>query len=796
MSHSLTICLHALMATSLLPASLHAATIPGDGLVLHLDASTLSAGDDAKGGRVPQWKDLSGKGNHVKADDESRQPSLIPKALNGLPVVRFSGKEHLDGSAVLSEGDCSFTIVAVWMRTRANDDAQVICEQASPGIGRRASLLTVRGDYGFNGQNNDQHRLMPFKRGLFNISILTLDDTGKVCLWHNDNARGTGASGRIVRARQNTGAKAFRVGGKAVGAGERLCGDVAEILVYDRVIAFEEVKAINEYLGRKWGLGKKDGKGNRRVATMPKDEIDKGPDYTSRVPKFTFADTLPEQEAQLKENPLLLRFAESRRKLASDPHLPLYHFVSPENRLNDPNGLCFWQGRWHMFYQGYPPEDPRQHWGHTVSDDLIHWRDLPYAIYPNPEDKCFSGSAIAEDDRVIAIYHGIKTGTMVAVSSDPLLLNWEKVTGNAVIPLAKPGEAPLPYNIFDPCIWKRDGMYYALTAGVLREGPGGKPVRAEFLHRSKDLATWEYLHPFLENDRYGLVGDDGACPYFWPIGDRHILLHFSHMSGGKYLLGHYDKPRDKFVVTYGSDFNFGPASPCGVHAPSACPDGKGGVIVIFNMNPGKPTQGWNQIMSLPRRLTLVGPDQLGIEPTGDIESLRGDHQHIDATKLPANEEVVLEGIRGNAMEIVAEIDPKGAPLVEMKVLRSPHKEEFTRIAFFRHGGYAHRGRGRGRVRDSVIAIDSSYSSALPDVRSRPPETGPVHIKPDEALKLRVFVDRSIVEVFVNGRQCVAVRVYPGREDSLGVSLRAQGRDATLKSLDAWQMKSIYRHQEP
>ena len=59
------------------------------------------------------------------------------------------------------------------------------------------------------------------------------------------------------------------------------------------------------------------------------------------------------------------------------------------------------------------------------------------------------------------------------------------------------------------------------------------------------------------------------------------------------------------------------------------------------------------------------------------------------------------------------------------------------------------------------------------------------------MKLRVFVDKTIVEVFVNGRQCVALRVYPGRSDSSGVSLRAQGRDAVLKSLDAWQMGSIY-----
>ena len=450
-----------------------------------------------------------------------------------------------------------------------------------------------------------------------------------------------------------------------------------------------------------------------------------------------------------------------------------------------------------MFYQGYPPEDPRQHWGHAVSDDLIHWRDLPYAIYPDPERACFSGSAMVEENRVIAMYHGTTVGSMVAVSSDPLLLNWKKVTGKSVIPHPKRGEPPVPYNIFDPCIWKKDGMYYALTAGRKPSTPGGPPIRAEFLHRSKDLAKWEYLHTFLENDRYGLVGDDGACPYFWPLGSKHVLLHYSHTSGGKYMLGDYDKKRDKFVVTHGDDFNFGPSGPCGVHAPSAAPDGKGGVIAIFNMNPGKAHEGWNQIMSLPRLLTLAKADELGVvntQPAGGIESLRYGHQHVDKTTLPANKELVLEKVKGNAMEIIAEIDCRGSQMVELDVLRSPGREEVTRIMFFKNRGYRVRGQGKGRrsgITASVISTDTSLSSTLPDARSRAPETAQVPVGAAEPLKLRVFIDRSVVEVFVNGRQCVAVRVYPGREDSVGVSLRSQGTDATLKSLDAWRMKSIY-----
>lgn len=100
--------------------------------------------------------------------------------------------------------------------------------------------------------------------------------------------------------------------------------------------------------------------------------------YTSKVPKFTFSDKLSDQKEQLKTNSLILRFQKSRDELAKDPWRPIYHYVNPEESLNDPNGFCFWRGKWHLFYQAYPPEDPRQHWGHVASDDLVHREDLPY----------------------------------------------------------------------------------------------------------------------------------------------------------------------------------------------------------------------------------------------------------------------------------------------------------------------------------------------------------------------------------------------------------------------------------
>ncbi|MBW8036737.1 MAG: glycoside hydrolase family 32 protein, partial [Planctomycetes bacterium] len=280
-------------------------------------------------------------------------------------------------------------------------------------------------------------------------------------------------------------------------------------------------------------------------------------------------------------------------------------------------------------------------------------------------------------------------------------------------------------------------------------------------------------------------------PYFLPIGDRHIMIHYSHLSGAKYAIGDFDKKREKFVITDGGNFTFGPARPAAVHAPSATPDGKGGIIAIFDIYSGRSA-------TLPRRLTLAEDDPLTnlyIEPAANIETLRYDHRHVDAMTLPANQDIMLDNVGGNALEIIAEIDPKGASIVELDLLCSPNKEEVTRIMFFKKRGFRYQEFGRGTVNSkkyrSVISIDTSRSSTLGNVSLRPPETAELYIAPDEPLKLRVFIDKSIVEVFVNNKQCVTAQVYPGRKDAVNVSLRAQGQDAHLNYLDAWKIKNIY-----
>ncbi len=494
----------------------------------------------------------------------------------------------------------------------------------------------------------------------------------------------------------------------------------------------------------------------------------------------TYPDTLEEQLAALEDDEQLERFRAERERLAADEDRPLYHFSPPENHLNDPNGLCRWNGRYHMFYQFWPGESDRVHWGHAVSDDMVHWEDLPVAIYPTTEKDCFSGQTVVEDDRVIAIYHGTRSGNAIATASDPLLLNWEKHPDNPVIPMTPDGE---PYRVFDPCIWREEDGYYCLS-GTYADGERGKDcVSVDHLFRSADLSEWEYLGPLLKDPFFAQPGEDGAVPNFWPISDeKHMLLLFSHSRSGRYYVGTYDRETHRLIPDYHGRMNYGPIGRGSLHAPSATIDDRGRFLAIFNMRGGGTEDGARGIMTLPRHLWLAEDNSLRIAPLPEMASLRFDHASAPPATIPENGEVALDGIGGKGDEIAATIEPGAAREVGLNVLRSPDGAEETAITFYRDT------RGPGR---HSLGIDTSRASTRSDLQARPPEVGPLDLPEDEPLRLRVFIDRSVIEVFANDRQCLTVRAFPQREDSSGVSAFARGGEAQLTTCEAWQMRSIW-----
>lgn len=517
----------------------------------------------------------------------------------------------------------------------------------------------------------------------------------------------------------------------------------------------------------------------------------------------------------LPDNEEVKEFTDNRKKKIGQRYIPTYHFSSPGEYLNDPNGYIYYKGVYHLFYQFIPETNRCNGWGHAVSVDRFHWLDLPMALRPTDEEYVFSGNTMVDGDRVVACYpgeHPNRKGTAVylAESTDDLLINWSKLPQSPVYSTYNEDGSCNSYVAFDPYMWKQNGRYYIVSAdgGALpldQENPNWWNYRKPQLFTSEDLITWKYLHPILEDDRFSALGDDGACPYLLPAGNgKHVLFHFSHMSGGMYVVGTLDETAMKFHAEDGGAFNRN-GFYSGIHAPSAYADPDGTMHLIFNINYGKRDLLNNQIMSLPLQYKLLADNTLCVEPDGAYQALRYDHVHMETHVIPANKEIVLENISGDALEleITADVAEKSQssdvfmpsnllPMLEIRVLRSPDAEEYTAIRFFRNRSKNNWDKFRTLpgwidAANSVVEVDTSHSTLAADVAVHPTESQEYYLGPDEPVKLHIFVDKSIVEVFAGDKKYMAVRTYPTREDSIGVSILSRGVAAEI-ACDAWKMK--------
>ena len=153
-------------------------------------------------------------------------------------------------------------------------------------------------------------------------------------------------------------------------------------------------------------------------------------------------------------------------------------------------------------------------------------------------------------------------------------------------------------------------------------------------------------------------------------------------------------------------------------------------------------------MCLPRVLSLGDDSLLRVEPVPELRALRGVHRRFEGLRLSAGATVPLHGIDASCAELSIAFEREAAGELIAMVGRSPDGAEQTRIAYSRSAGR--------------ISLDPGMSSADPDVVGRAVQHAPLDLAKDEALHLRIFIDRSIVEVFANGRQCLTQRIYPSR----------------------------------
>jgi len=487
-----------------------------------------------------------------------------------------------------------------------------------------------------------------------------------------------------------------------------------------------------------------------------------------------------------------------RTLIQSDPHRPVYHFVAPEGHTFpfDPNGAIYWKGKYHLgyIYQKQIDGKRRHVWGHIVSTDLLHW-----TIYPdmldveagNSDEAIFSGGAFLSKEGVPhIIYHewGSSANLIVYAEDDDLRV-WKKFAGNPVLRTAVPPSRE--FSVFDPYAWydEQSGYYYQISGGMK---PG--------LFKSRDMHEWKYLGNAISGAnamRYPF--EDVSCPDFFSIGNKSMLLFISHTLGAQYYIGTFS--HDKFIPDQHGRMNWPGGSFFAIE--QLC-DAEGrniiwGWITQHNKPHHLPDFGWSGIMSLPRVLSLDDAGILQINPPEEMALIRLQETREDDVVLQPNEENTLR-LRGKSIELKIEIAGGTRSSFGIKVFASPDGLEETVIRYEPEAGQLVIDFVRSSIAgpvsvpaimfgpDKVPGFDPEVKEfATPTLSPVSEQRAPLKLGKDETLKLDVFLDRSVIEVFANGRQAMTQVVYPELDSSTGIKVFTRHEAAIVKNIQCWAL---------
>ena len=429
----------------------------------------------------------------------------------------------------------------------------------------------------------------------------------------------------------------------------------------------------------------------------------------------------------------------------------------------DPNCAIFYKGRYHLHYIF---QNRGHSFAHVSSTDMVHWKWHATTLTPPKTGHgMFSGTAFLTKEGVPAIiYHGQGSRrNQIAFALDDDLEKWSETI--AVEPKTADG-SPAKMRHWDPDCWLMGDTYYSL-------GGGGNPTLA----KSTDLKEWEFLgelfHPDFPKDLGVAKREDTSCANMFRIGGKWMLLCISHGLGCRYYLGDFKDgqylPDHHALMNWARWDFFAPES-------LLTPDGrrvmwawctpwvnrmqKVGRSKNFDaLLKGKLQPG---IQSLPRELSLPADGVLRIKPLRELEQLRFGQKQQKRIRVRSDSSHTLSGITGDTMELEITFASPLPPEFGVKVLCGPDGENGFTIAH-----------GNGSEKLTVGYIEP-----------------PFELNRREDLTLRVFIDKSMIEVFANGRQA-AVAWHEYEPNDLHVSLFSKGGTLKVDRVTAWKMKSIY-----
>ena len=451
---------------------------------------------------------------------------------------------------------------------------------------------------------------------------------------------------------------------------------------------------------------------------------------------------------------------------ASDPCRPEFHFIPPAQFMNDVNGPLLHNGWYHIFYQWNPyypigwTDDGwcvHMHWGHARSRDLIHWEHLPIAICPGEgESHCASGGGgVTPDGQPFILYTSMLEGNtpdeqVIVFAQDDDLITWERHPCNPVLGYGAHGEPEFDHGWRDPFIFSDGGRTF-LTVGATGIG---LPL---YEATSPDLTSWEYR---------GIVFDSvQECPNFCRIGDKWVLITSAFEKGVVYSVGSFDPDvplftaetdgvmdeHRHFLALYGTNILIDKQDR---------PVFVGRMIGWPERAHSDGLRAWNGCMSLPRVLDIGNDGRLLQQPLPALATLRGEHTGHENVLLDGGERVLAKSGR-NMLEIHLAFDAIKAKRVGMRL--GPAGDEKSVVIAYEGNTL--------RVTDLDVQIEPGGAEA--------------------DLELRIFLDRTLLEIFVNGgRQTVSKVVFP-QSDDLDVAVFADDGSATLKSADVWQLGGVW-----
>ncbi|MFU1793587.1 glycoside hydrolase family 32 protein [Paenibacillus azoreducens] len=464
----------------------------------------------------------------------------------------------------------------------------------------------------------------------------------------------------------------------------------------------------------------------------------------------------------------------------ADPHRPAYHVSPPVNWMNDPNGLIYYQGEYHLFYQYNPFSEQwgHIHWAHCTSKDLIHWEQLPIALAPSEDydkDGCFSGSAVEHEGRLYVFYTGNVFTTPAGLPDDLLQQQCLAVSENGVdfhkygrnpVIAAPPAHVGQTNHFRDPKVWSHGGKWYMVLGA--RNHHLGKVL----LYQSDNLLEWGFKSVITESD--GKAGYMYECPDLFSLdGKDFLLLCPEGMEGEGQIAGYYSGVLDYSTGAYEHGDFYKLDDGFDFYAPQTMLDADGRRLMFGWMPMDGKSLGktWAGCMTIPRELVHEGNGRLRIRPLQELKQLRKRHHSFRDYLVTEGEFHTFPKVEGDCLEMLVQFDLQRSSAREIGIqVRSSFDGQENTVL-------------KVNTTDGKVIFDRTCSGR-----------GPGGIKEcslraeiENMLRLHIFIDRSTVELFVNdGDHVMSGLVFPDPE-SVGIRFFSKDGTAYIHDLQFWTL---------